>query len=197
MATDVEAIIANLVAFYDFSGKRVIHVGAGGGQLIGYAHRARHVTAVDPDAQAIERLRERLTGELATKFTIVQGDFCAMRLTANVVLFEVCLHEIADPVKALECAARTAPDIVVIDHLPESEWSWYACETEKLEVSWGAVETRGVRRRAPFEAQQRFRDYEELLGKLGGLGEEATRRMGTFEGRRDIVIPMPYGIALL
>ena len=197
MATDIDAIVANLGTFYDFGGKRVIHVGAGGGQLIGYAHRAGHVTAVDPDAQAIERLRERLTGELATKFTVIQGDFCEMRLTADVVLFEVCLHEIADPVGALECAAKAAPDIVVIDHLPESEWSWYACETEKLEASWGAVEARGVRRRADFQAQQRFRDHDELLGKLGGLGEEAIRRMGKFKGQKDIVIPMPYGIALL
>jgi len=30
MATDLRAIIAELTAFYDFAGKRVLHVGAGG-----------------------------------------------------------------------------------------------------------------------------------------------------------------------
>jgi hypothetical protein len=34
VATDVQALIRNLTTFYDFSGKSIIHVGAGGGQLI-------------------------------------------------------------------------------------------------------------------------------------------------------------------
>jgi len=42
MATDIHAVNKNLVSFYDFSNKRVLHGGEGGGQLsskIGYFGR--------------------------------------------------------------------------------------------------------------------------------------------------------------
>jgi hypothetical protein len=35
VATDIEAIIRNIGSCFDFTGKSVIHVGAGGGQFIG------------------------------------------------------------------------------------------------------------------------------------------------------------------
>jgi 2-polyprenyl-3-methyl-5-hydroxy-6-metoxy-1,4-benzoquinol methylase len=47
MATDIGAIERNLQSFYDFQDKSVIHVGAGGGQLIGYAAITRSVLAID------------------------------------------------------------------------------------------------------------------------------------------------------
>lgn len=52
MATDLSAIVRNLTAFYDFAGKTVVAVGAGGGQLAESARSMRHVVAVDRDPSA-------------------------------------------------------------------------------------------------------------------------------------------------
>ncbi len=69
MAADIHAIIRNLESFYDFTGKTVIHVGAGGGQLIAYARHARSVLAVDPEPAAVARLEAALhAAGLAVRF---------------------------------------------------------------------------------------------------------------------------------
>jgi predicted RNA methylase len=76
MATDIAKVIANLASFYDFSNKSVVHVGAGGGQFIGYASDARHVVAVDPDAAALEPLRAAIGRlGLGDRFTVRQSRF--------------------------------------------------------------------------------------------------------------------------
>jgi predicted RNA methylase len=76
MATDIAKVIANLASFYDFSNKSVVHVGAGGGQFIGYASDARHVVAADPDTAALGPLRAAI-GRLGVgdRFTIRQSRF--------------------------------------------------------------------------------------------------------------------------
>jgi len=48
MATAIGLVLANLTHFYDFEGKAVIHVGAGGGQFVRSAEKARRVEAVPP-----------------------------------------------------------------------------------------------------------------------------------------------------
>jgi hypothetical protein len=198
MATDIEAILMNLDAFYDFSGKSVIHVGAGGGQLIGYAGRARSVLAVDSDLPAVERLRASIQKEgLTDRFDVVHGEFASSRAEADVVFFEFCLHEIADPAAALLHARSLAAEVLVADHQPDSSWSWYTCETEKVQRSWGAVERLEVIRRESFTAIQRFSDYAELVSRVEVLGEPALSRVKELEGRREIEIAMPYGMALL
>ena len=60
MATDIAAILQNLGSCYNFTGKSVIHVGAGGGQFIGYAFEARSALGVDPDPEAVARLTAAL-----------------------------------------------------------------------------------------------------------------------------------------
>jgi len=57
MATDVGLILHNLLAFYDFTGKTVVAVGAGGGQLAGYGFQAKRVIAVDRDPAAMDQLK--------------------------------------------------------------------------------------------------------------------------------------------
>ena len=76
MATDIAKVIANLASFYNFSNESVVHVGAGGGQFIGYASDARHVVAVDPDAAALGPLRATI-GRLGVgdRFPIRQSRF--------------------------------------------------------------------------------------------------------------------------
>jgi hypothetical protein len=76
MPTEHDRIIANLTSAYDFANKIVIHAGAGGGKLLGYAASCRKVVAVDNDVSALERLEQRV-GELALQkiVTVVACDF--------------------------------------------------------------------------------------------------------------------------
>lgn len=198
MATDVMRILENLLAFFDFSGKSMISVGAGGGQLAGYGATAASVTAVDPDGEALERLRRRV-GELGLvgRFTLVEADFLAVTVRAEVVLFEFSLHEIPDPAAALRHARTLAPDIVVLDHAEGSAWAHTVVETEKAASSWAAVRAEGVRELRRFQAVQRFAGYEELRDKVAVQGEEALRRIEQFRGAAGIEIAMPYALALL
>jgi tRNA A58 N-methylase Trm61 len=198
LPTDIGLIVANLVAFHDFRGQVVVHVGAGGGQLMGYARSARRVIAVDKDRSAIQRLELRLAEDsLQGTVSVVTGDFCALDLRGDVVLFEFCLHEMPQPEAAIAHAREGARDVVVIDHLPVSRWSWYADESEAMARAWAAVEAAGARRRQSYEAVQSFRDHAELRARLATQGDESLRRISEFERQAGIVIPMPYGIALL
>ena len=71
MATDIQLVKKNLARFYEFADKEVIHVGAGGGQMIDYV-AAKKVIAIDNDEFAIKLLKEqvRLKG-LENKFQLV------------------------------------------------------------------------------------------------------------------------------
>jgi hypothetical protein len=198
VATDIGVILDNLTAFYDFSNKAVIHVGAGGGQLIGYAGRCRSVLGVDPDAEAVDRLKDALSRMgLRERFAVEQCELGAVSAVADVVFFEFCLHEMEDPEAALEHARTLAPEILVLDHLPDSPWSWYTCEAEKAARSWTAVHARAVARELAFHAVQRFDDHARLLEKVRVLGEEAIRRAAELAGKRKIEIGMSYAAALL
>lgn len=198
MATDIAAILTNLTTFYRFAEKSVIHVGAGGGQLIGYAKDARFVVAVDSDFSAVERLNAVIAAMgLHNRFAVVHGELGPDLDAADVVLLEFCLHEIADPETALKRAQSLAPDVVVIDHDPESRWAWYTAETEKARRSWSAVEQRPIRADQRFHALQRFSDAGELVKRVGTLGEPAISRAKALTGESPIEIEMKYRIALL
>ena len=198
MATDTALVLANLTRFFNFHDKTVIHVGAGGGQFIGYARDARHVIAADPDTAAVARLRQAIDAQgLAGKFTLREQTFETLAEPADVVLFEFCLHEMTDPDAMLRHARGLAPDTVVIDHAPESRWAWYVAETEKAERSWAAVERAGIRRDESCRGWQRFADVRELLAKVEPQGEPAIGRALAHAGMVAIEIPMSYRIALL
>ncbi len=198
MATDIEAIIRNIEAHYDFTGKSVIDVGAGGGQFVSYAARARKVLAVDPDADAVERLKGAIRQKgLEDRFTVLHADFMTVSARADVVFFGFCLHEIADPRAALRHARSLAPEILVADHAPGSKWTWYMCEAEKVQRSWAAAEEFRLAVDRNFSGAQRFHDYAELFAKVGSLGEPVIRRIEESRDRRDFTIDMPYRVALL
>jgi predicted RNA methylase len=198
MPIDLDRIVANLTSAYDFAGKIVIHVGAGGGQLIGYASSCRKVVAVDNDEAALERL-ERRVAELALEKTVsvVACDFYDLELPGDVVLFEFCLHEMRDPAAAIDLARAMAEDVVVIDHLPESRWSWYANEDKAVAGAWKAIAAKGTRTMQSFEALGTFDSYAELQAKLASMGDESLRRIDELRDRTAIEIPVPYGVALL
>ena len=198
MATDVGRILENLLAFYDFSGKAVIAVGAGGGQLAGYGRAAGKVIAVDRDPAAMDKLKEsaRVLG-LSDRFEYWFGDFCDCDRRGDVVLFEFCLHEMVDAAAALAKAVTLAPEVVVIDHAPSSVWIYYGAEDDKVERSWRILEKYPIVRRCAYSAEQRFKNFQELWDKVSPQGDESLRRIEEFRGRSDIVIPMSYALALI
>jgi SAM-dependent methyltransferase len=198
MATDIAAILRNVEACYDFTGKSVIHVGAGGGQFIAYAGRARSVLGVDPDAAAVERLKAAVRERgLEDRFRVLQGDILTASARADIVLFEFCLHEIVDPLTALRHARTLAPEVLVVDPAPGSAWAWHLCEAEKVLRGWAAVERFPRALERTFPGEQRYHDHAELLAKVQVLGECVIRRVREFVGREDFTIDMPYRVALL
>ena len=198
MATDYRKLVDDLLAFYDFTDKTVIAVGAGGGQLVEYGRAAGKVLAVDNSAPALDKLRESLKAAgLEDKFTPVLGDFFGVDLRADAVLFEFCLHELPDPAAAVERARRMAPAVIVFDHWPGSEWSYLAAEEKKVAAAWAALVRFPVKKKQMHEAVQSFKDYEELYEKVKGQGETSLARIAAFKEIRDIRIPMPYGLALI
>jgi predicted RNA methylase len=200
MATDLARIVAALTAFYPFNGKTVIAVGAGGGQLAGYARGARRVIAVDPDPEALGRLAVRIRDlGLEEKYELLPTRITAVERRGEVVLFEFSLHEIPDPAGALESAARLAPEVLVIDHAPGSLWSWNAAEDTGVAAAWEAVEHSKLRvlRQQRVEAIQSFPSYDQLAARLAGQGPESLNRIAALRGRAPIEIPMPYRLALL
>jgi SAM-dependent methyltransferase len=198
LATDLQQIVREVGAFIDLRGRRVMTVGSGGGQLVDYSLPARHVIAVDRDAAALERLAARLReGGYGERFTLLHEDFPRVDERADVLIFEFCLHEIAEPGRALEHAAGLALDVVVLDHAPHSRWAWYAAEEVEMAAAWAAVEERPVRSWRAVDAEQSFVDYSELAARLAAQPPLSRERTLELEGRSPIVIPMPYRLALL
>lgn len=198
MATDYKRIIRNLFDFFDFSGRTVVAVGAGGGQLMEYGRPAAKVIAVDQDPAALAVLREKLAqAGLADKFDLVCSAFLDFQEKADVVLFEFCLHEMPDPSAALAHARTLAPAVVVMDHWPGSEWAFIVAEEDKAMAAWAAVAASLPEKTVSFEAAQVFSGFEELWQKVHGQGERSLARIERFKGLSDISIPMSYGFALL
>jgi SAM-dependent methyltransferase len=198
MAADIALILKNLLGFYDYSGRHILAVGAGGGQFAAYGREARLVTAVERDPAAMDALRAAVSRlGLAERFAYWSGDFAACPVEADVVLFEFCLHEMDDPAAALARALELAPDVIVLDHAPGSPWSYYAAEDDKVDRSWKALSGFPTARRADFACEQRFADFGELEAKLRPQGRESLRRIEPFRGRTGIMIPMAYAAALL
>lgn len=198
MATDVGLVVRNLLEFYPFAGKTVVSVGAGGGQLVEYGREALRVVAVDVDAGALGRLSDVLAARgLADRFELVHSDLLGLAARGDVVLFEFSLHEMPDPSSALRHARSLAPDVVVLDHAPGSEWARHVAEEDKVLRSAEAMRRLGVRAERLFLGEQRFADHAELLAKVSGQGPLAVERAERFRGAPGIVIPFGYGVALL
>jgi hypothetical protein len=198
LATDTGEIVQSLVGFYDFDGKRVLHVGVGGGHILGYAALAWHVWAMDSDPSAVKRMRRSVVAAgVDDRFDITCGDFLVSKSIGDVTFLEFCLHAMADPDAALVHGRALTPEVLVLDHAPESQWAYITSRTERIEAGWAAVRTLPVRRSASFRGFQLFRDYDELVESVRVRGEENLGRAAAYRQKRDIVIRMPYCIALI
>ena len=158
-------------------------------QLLDPAVPTKKLIAIDRNAESLGSLQTDAPVELAgvDSEDVTRGD---------VVYFEFCLHEMRDPAAALRHARTLAAEIVVFDHLPDSEWTYYGAEEDAVRRSAEAVEHFGVRR-ARFSAEQRFASFDELLAKVSPQGALAVERTRRFTGETAIVIPMAYELALL
>ena len=198
MATDYARLTENLSRFYDFTGKVVLFIGAAGRQLLDPATPARKLIAVDKDAGALLKLKADIVSKgLQDSVEVVGASFEELTLHGDAVYFEFCLHEMDDPEKALIHAKSLAPDIVVYDHSPGSEWIYYGAEESKVARSFAVMEEFGIRRRQTFNAEQRFANYTELLAKVRPQGLLAIERAQRFAGAAEIVVPMSYELDLL
>jgi predicted RNA methylase len=198
MAADYAKLVARLRTFYDFTAKAVLLVGAGGGQLLDPTVKPKKLIAIDHDRDALSKLESRVAAEGMQDFVdVVCAKFEEVALSGDVVYFEFCLHEMADPVKALVHARNLAPDIVVFDHSAGSAWAFQAAEEEKVRRSSEAMERFRIRRRKTFRTEQTFRDYAEFLAKVSTQGPVAIERAREFIGATAINIPMDCHLALL
>ena len=198
MATDYPKLRENLGRFYDFTGKVVLFIGAAGGQLLDPATRTRKLIAIDKNVEALRQLTSDIAAKgLQDAVEVVGARFEDVSVRGDVVYFEFCLHEMDDPETALAHARSLAPDIVVYDHSPGSEWIYYGAEEDQVSRSAAVMERFGIRRRETFLAEQRFANHAELLAKVSPQGPAAIERAGRFLGATGIVIPMRYELNLL
>lgn len=198
MATDCAQLTENLLRFYDFTNKVVLFVGAGGRQLLDPSAGTKKLIAIDQDVEVLRELAANVAAKgIQDSVEVVGSKFEDVTLSGDVVYFEFCLHEMADPQTALTHARNLACDIVVFDHSPGSEWIFYGAEEDKVRRSAQVMERFGLRRRETFHTEQRFEDYAELLAKVSAQGRTAIQRTRRFAGAMNIVIPMRYELNLL
>ena len=198
MAADYEQMVQNIRQFYSFSGKKVLAVGAGGGPLTDLVLEARKLIVIDKDSAAIRQWEARVIADgLQSRVDIVHADFCETSPRGDVVYFEFCLHEMNDPGQALRHAFTLAPEVLIFDHLPDSEWAFHAAEEDKVRRSTDALAEFTCARHQAFRTEQRFPQYQQLLDKVSCQGEVALERAERYRGMTEIAIPMTYGLTLL
>ncbi len=187
MAADYEELARRLTSFYDFTNKTVLYVGAGGRQLLDPTVEDRKLIAIDRDPGSL----------MGLNIPVIAADFEDVQVHGDVVYFEFCLHEMRDPLKALQHARALAPDTVVFDHSVGSEWIFLGAEEELVRRSSAAMAGFSIRRRLALHAEQRFQDHAELFAKVRGQGSVAVERARRFEGFAGIRIPMDCELVLL
>jgi len=198
MVVDRDKLSADLANFYDFKGKVVVYVGAGGGQLLRPKSGVRGVVAIDSNPESLKVFRSEAKSTWAgILIKFIPRDFGTVNVHGDVVYFEFCLHYMEDPGRTLVHAQSLAPDIVVMGHLPGSRWIYYGAVEDQVLRSYKAVEAFGVKRSKKLTIDQRFKDYDELAARLAGEGALSRSRASELEGEKEIMIRMDYGLFLL
>jgi hypothetical protein len=198
LAVDRPQLTANLHGFYDFEGKVVLCVGAGSGQLLDKNIRMAAILLIDRDVQALAKIDTRsLMNDRQGPVRSILADFKDVNIPGDVVYFEFCLHEMDDPQEAIDHALTLAPDVVVFEHSPSSDWVFFSAEEKKVRRSAEALARFNIKRHLSVHAEQTFKDHVELVAKLRSEGELAIQRAARFAGATNIVIPMKCDLTLL
>jgi hypothetical protein len=198
LVVDRRKLALDLFNFYNFKDKIVLYVGAGGHQILCPEMSPAKVVAIDSDSKSLQGFRNEANSKWSgIPIQFVPTRFEAIDLPGDVVYFEFCLHLMNNPGVALEHAHSLALEIVVMDHLLESEWTFYSGEEPKVLLSTRAIESFGIKRRELKNTVQRFDDYPQLLTRLSEQGEKSTRRILSLREAKDIKIKMDYALYLL
>ena len=198
MALDRALLMANLDSFYDFEDKVVLCVGTGRGQLLDPNIATAETVVIDRDEKTLAgRNTPRINSGTQGQGRTVVADFMDINIPGDVVYFEFCLHEMDDSKQAILHARTLAPDVVIFEHSPSSDWVFYAGEEEQVCRSAQALAHFPVKRRLHVCAEQTFKDHAELVAKLSTQGDLAIQRASRFAGVTNIVIPMKCNLALL
>ena len=198
MAADYEQMAQNIREFYSFSGKEVVAVGAGNGPLTDLVLESKKLIVIDKDPAAIRQWQAKIAAEgLQDRVEVIHADLCETSPHGDVVYFEVCLHEMNDPRQALQHALTLAPEVLIFDHLPDSEWAFHAAEEDKVRRSTDALVEFARTRHQEFRTEQLFPEYQQLVEKVAPQGKLALERAERYRGMTDIAIPMTYGLTLL
>jgi hypothetical protein len=198
MPLDRKPLTASLHSFYDIAGKVVLCVGAGSGQLLDPNILTARTILIDRDRQSLAGAnRSSATKAAPESRTTVVSDFGDVHIRGDVVYFEFCLHEMDDPQKAINHARTLAPDVVVFEHAPGSEWTFHAAEEEGVCRAAHALSQFPIKCRQSVYAEQTFKDHAELVAKLSSQGDLAIERAIRFAGETDIVIPTTCTLVLL
>lgn len=198
MALDLQPLFANLRSLFPLQGRHVLSVGSGGGQMAPIYADAARIDAVDVDEGALARLAAVCEGlGFAQRLKVHACDFLAWHEPADIVLFEFCLHEMADPSAALAHALFLAPQVGIYDHAPESPWAHSVVEEHKVALSTAALKAAGPKILEHFDTEQYFADHAALVAKVAPQGPLALARAESFRDTTNIVIPMRYLAAIL
>jgi predicted RNA methylase len=198
MAADYKQMVQNIRQFYSFSGKKVLAVGAGGGPLTDLVLESRKLIVIDKDPAAIRHWEARVAADgLQDQVDVIHADFCEASPRGDVVYFEFCLHEMNDPRQALRHALALAPEVLIFDHLPDSDWAFHAAEEDKVRRSTDTLAEFTCARYQAFRTEQRFPEYQQLVEKVSCQGEAALERAERYRDVTEIAIPMTYGLTLL
>jgi ubiquinone/menaquinone biosynthesis C-methylase UbiE len=77
----------------NFAGRRVLEIGSGDGRLTWrYARDAAHVTALDPDREAVEQARRACPADLRGRIDFVHGSILHMDLPARRGGFDLAIY---------------------------------------------------------------------------------------------------------
>jgi hypothetical protein len=197
LTRECAAFSENLRDFYDFTGKSVLLVGAGTQTLLSPAPRIKKLIAIDPGGPVGDSKGTLFQISGHDVLEVIPAKFESVFLFVDVVYFEFSLHAIADPKMALTHARGMAPDIVVFEHSPNSEWTFQTGEAQMVRRSSLAMKRFGICRRKTFQVEQQFADYHEFFAKISAQGPIATQRANPYLGVNNIVIPMRFQLVLL
>jgi ubiquinone/menaquinone biosynthesis C-methylase UbiE len=198
LAADYALLTRNLCGFYNFVDKSILVVGAGHGHLLDPAIPKKKLIAVDRDVAALQEF-QRKVGSNGNHYPVevLYSSFEDVRVCCDVVYMEFCLHEMANPFRALKHARTLAPDVVVYDHSSASKWIYYGAEEDLVRRSSLAMKNFGIRRCSSFRTFQRFADFPELYAKISRQGPVAVQRIGRFYSATNFVVPMICELLLL
>jgi ubiquinone/menaquinone biosynthesis C-methylase UbiE len=170
MERDIEQVEIKMIRhLVDLSGKRVLEIGCGDGRVTSLlAEEAQKITAIDPDAESVERARNSVKG---VAFKIGSGENIAESDGSfDLVLFTLSLHH-QDQKLALRESHRVLKkhgQLVILEPAVESEvlqyFNIFNDETSVLGKTLSAIETSDfkVEKKESIYTDWSFQDRKEL-----------------------------------